>query len=362
MKEIPSSGHPLIDGFLWIWFALTALAVAYVGYDQFKGEREQRESSLAMKTMRWGWVLVTLYTGPFGVIVYWFLHSTPARKTPRSSLWEESVESTIHCVAGDATGILIAAAVGNWLRLPMGVELIAEYVAGFVVGLLLFQALCMKSAYDGSYWRAVWGTFLPETLSMNTVMAGMIPVMIILMSRDMRAMEPTSVRFWGTMSLSFVVSAVITLPVNWWLVARGLKHGMGGEERARHRHPVSVASKLKAMVLTLAMLAGGITLAARYGDFSLRAGDSMDTKPKPLRIITDKAATIHWSFDGWATANDLESRDTGFGCWLGDLPADRLPAGARIRFEFLWEEGWKGKDFQVEVAASDQIQKPYEHI
>ena len=181
-------------------------------------------------------------------------------------------------MAGDATGILIAAAVGNWLRLPMGVELIAEYFAGFCVGLFLFQALCMKSAHDGSYRRALWGTVLPETLSMNTVMAGMIPVMIILMSRDMSAMEPTSVRFWGTMSLSFVVSSVITLPVNWWLVARGLKHGTGGEERARRCHTASVASKLKAMVLTLAILAGGILLAARYGDFSLRAGASMDER------------------------------------------------------------------------------------
>lgn len=286
MNETTLTGHSLIDGILWIWFALTALAVAYVGHDQFKGGSDQRASSLAMKTMRWGWVLVTLYTGPFGFIVYWFLRRARAQKSAgqsHASLWEESIDSTIHCVAGDATGILIAAAVGNWLRLPMGVELIAEYVAGFFVGLFLFQALCMKSAYDGSYRRAVWGTVLPETLSMNTVMAGMIPVMIILMSRDMSAMEPTSVRFWGTMSLSFVVSAVITLPVNWWLVARGLKHGMGGEERARHRHPVSVASKLKVMVLTLAMLAGGISLAARYGDFSLRAGGSMDKRPMSSR-------------------------------------------------------------------------------
>jgi hypothetical protein len=32
------------------------------------------------------------------------------------------------------------------------------------------------------------------------------------------------------------------------------------------------------MVLTLAILAGGILLAARYGDFSLRAGASMDER------------------------------------------------------------------------------------
>jgi hypothetical protein len=275
MMETPSSGHPLIDVVLWIWFALTALAVAYVAYDQFKGGPEQKEKSLAMKTMRWGWVLVTLYTGPFGFIVYWFQHRAPARETPEPSeppLWEQSVESTIHCVAGDATGILLAAVVTSWLRLPMSLEVIVEYVAGFAVGLFVFQALCMKPSFDGSYWRAVKGTLLAETLSMNAVMAGMIPVMVILMSRDMSAMEPSSVRFWGTMSLAFVVGTVTTFPVNGWLVKRGLKHGMGGEARARLRHSVSAASKLAATFLTLAMLAGGVALAARYGDFSMRAG------------------------------------------------------------------------------------------
>ena len=280
--EAPSSSHSLIDVLLWIWFGLTVLAVAHVAYDQFDGGAAQKKKSLAVKTMRWGWVLFTLYTGPFGFIVYWFLHHAPARKTPEQaqpSLWEQSVESTIHCVAGDAFGILIAVVVMSWLRPPMGVELIAEYVAGFAVGLLLFQALCMKSAFGGSYRRAVRGTFLPEMISMNALMAGMIPLMIILMTRDMRAMEPTSVRFWGTMSLAFVVSTVITLPVNWWLVKRGLKHGIGGEERAHLGHAVSAASKLTAVVLTLAMLAVGIILAARYGDFSMRAGETRLRNP-----------------------------------------------------------------------------------
>jgi glucoamylase len=78
---------------------------------------------------------------------------------------------------------------------------------------------------------------------------------------------------------------------------------------------------------------------------------------KTLRIITQNAATIHWSFDGWATTNDLETRDAGFGCWFGDLPSNRLEAGACIVFTFLWQEGWEGKDFQVGVAASNQTQK-----
>ena len=78
---------------------------------------------------------------------------------------------------------------------------------------------------------------------------------------------------------------------------------------------------------------------------------------KTLRIIADKAATIHGSFDGWATANDLETRDVGFGCGYGDLPSEQLPVGARVRFEFLWQAGWKGKDFEVGIAGPDINQR-----
>ena len=85
MNEMPSNASHPIDVVWWVWFALTALAVAYVAYDQFKGGPEPKENSLAMKTVRWGWVLVTLYTGPFGFIVYWFLHRAPARKSPAPS-------------------------------------------------------------------------------------------------------------------------------------------------------------------------------------------------------------------------------------------------------------------------------------
>ena len=73
---------------------------------------------------------------------------------------------------------------------------------------------------------------------------------------------------------------------------------------------------------------------------------------KTLRIIVGKAATIHWSFDGWTTANDLVTRDAGFGCWFADLPSGKLPAGANIVFTILWQEGWEGKDFQVVISES----------
>ena len=78
---------------------------------------------------------------------------------------------------------------------------------------------------------------------------------------------------------------------------------------------------------------------------------------KTLRIITEKTATIHWNFDGWTTANDLVTQDTGFGCWFADLPSVKLSIGARIVFTILWQEGWEGKDFQMEIVASNQTEK-----
>lgn len=182
--------------------------------------------------MKWGWILVALYTGPVAFIVYWFSCREPAPGTHEkfiAPLWKQSVGSTIHCLAGDATGIIVAAAVTALLGLPMGVDAVIEYFAGFSFGLFVFQSLFMKDMLGGSYWQAVKATWFAEWVSMNAVMAGMIPVMIILMTNNMRAMEPTSPRFWGIMSLATLVGAALAFPFNVWLVKRGLKHGMGTE-------------------------------------------------------------------------------------------------------------------------------------
>lgn len=67
--------EPLFPEYLlWIWFALTALSVAYVAWDLFTRTPE-------MKVMKWGWVLVTLYTGPVGLLVYWFSCRGPSPGT-----------------------------------------------------------------------------------------------------------------------------------------------------------------------------------------------------------------------------------------------------------------------------------------
>ncbi len=218
-----AGGGGLIDGVLIIWFLLAGLSAAYVAGDAFANNPE-------LTVMKWGWILVTLYTGPVGAALY-ILSCKPAVPSEHADfvrpMWKQALGSTIHCLAGDATGIIVAATITMALGLPMWVDTLSEYVFGFAFGLLIFQALFMKDMLGGSYVRALRASFMPEWLSMNTVMAGMIPTMVILMSRDMRAMEPISLRYWGVMSFATLVGLVVAYPVNWWLVANGLKHGMG---------------------------------------------------------------------------------------------------------------------------------------
>jgi hypothetical protein len=213
----------MIDAALIIWFVLTGFSVAYVAWDAFTRNPE-------LTVMKVGWVLVTLYAGPVAAALYVLSCQEPGPYQHEAfikPLWKQALGSTIHCLAGDATGIILAAAITTTLGFPMWLELISEYVLGFSFGLLIFQALFMRDMLGGSYPRAVARSFMPEWLSMNGVMAGMIPVMVVLAGRDMQAMEATSLRFWGIMSLATLVGGVIAYPVNVWLVTKGLKHGMG---------------------------------------------------------------------------------------------------------------------------------------
>jgi hypothetical protein len=70
-------------------------------------------------------------------------------------------------------------------------------------------------------------SFVPEFVSMNFMMAGMAPVMsFLMMGRDMRAMEPTELLFWGVMSIGVIAGFALAYPSNVWMVARQLKHGL----------------------------------------------------------------------------------------------------------------------------------------
>ena len=212
------------DSYLLTWFALAALSTVYVTWDNFV--RRNPEETV----MKWGWVLIRLYMGPIALALYVLTDKEPRPGEHEAfirPLWKQGAGSTVHCIAGDATGIISAAVITAALGLPMWIDLIIEYAAGFGFGLFIFQALFMKGMMGGSYLRALRSSFIPEWLSMNMMAAGMFPVMtVLMMGRDMRAMQPEEPLFWAVMSLGVIVGFATAYPVNVWMVAKNLKHGL----------------------------------------------------------------------------------------------------------------------------------------
>src|SRR5882757_5830 len=224
-----------IDYLVLAWLALALASTGYVAVDQFRNNPEPT-------VMKWGFILVTLYMGPLGLLLYVLADKEPHPGTHEeftAPLWKQGVGSTIHCVAGDATGIILAAVITASLGLPMWLDLIVEYATGFAFGLFIFQSLFMKSMMGGTYWENVRKSFIPEFVSMNFMMAGMGPVMsFLMMGRDMRAMAPTELLFWGVMSLGVTAGFTTAYPANVWMVKGGLKHGLMTERKSGTRFAV----------------------------------------------------------------------------------------------------------------------------
>src|SRR5262249_60838007 len=86
-------------------------------------------------------------------------------------------------VAGDGVGIIAGAALSSVLGLAGLAEIILEYVLCFAFGWTIFQALFMRDMAGGSYLRALSSTFISGLLSMNLLMAGIVPAVVALKVR-----------------------------------------------------------------------------------------------------------------------------------------------------------------------------------
>jgi hypothetical protein len=212
----------VIAGMLLVWYVLTAGALLFLIWDLWT-------NTPTSWVMRLAWILVVAYTGPVGLFIYLLSCRQPLPGTHDQFIaahWKQSVGSLMHCVAGDATGILLAAILLYRAALPSGIDLSLEYAAGFLVGLFVFQALFRKLMTHEGYFSAVRQSFFPETVSMNMVMLGMIPTKFFLMHQLPGSDNPTTPIFWGIMSVATLVGMLTAYPINSWMVARGIKHGM----------------------------------------------------------------------------------------------------------------------------------------
>lgn len=211
----------MLDGVMLMWFLLTALSLVFVVVDI----RATPESPV----LKWGFILLTAYTGPLGAFLYVLGCREPLpglHERYVATRWRQVLGSTMHCVAGDGVGILVGALIASLFHLSKVTDVALEYALGFAFGWSIFQALFMRDMAGGSYRRSLTSTFFPELLSMNCLMAGMVPVMMVATKSIPTGRDPTGPAFWFIMSMALLIGFITAYPMNWWLVSRHMKHGM----------------------------------------------------------------------------------------------------------------------------------------
>lgn len=212
----------MLQGVIVVWWVMTAASVVFVAVDIWRSTPEAT-------TLKWAFIILTIFTGPFGAFFYVLGCREPLRGTHEEYVvarWRQVLGSTMHCAAGDGLGIVVGAALGSVLATTFWTDFALEYVLGFGFGWLFFQAFAMRSMAGGSYSASLRMTFLPEFLSMNVLMAGMQLVMAAFMALSTETHHPSQPGFWFMMSISLLVGFIVAYPMNWWLVANHLKHGM----------------------------------------------------------------------------------------------------------------------------------------
>ncbi len=118
----------MLDGVMLLWFVLTAAALLFVAVDI----RTTPESAV----LKWGFVLLTAYTGVIGAFLYVLGCREPLpglHERYVAARWRQTLGSTMHCVAGDGVGILAGAVLSSVFGLSGLVEVAVlsdERVAG----------------------------------------------------------------------------------------------------------------------------------------------------------------------------------------------------------------------------------------
>ncbi|MGE5408154.1 MAG: DUF4396 domain-containing protein [Syntrophothermus sp.] len=140
--------------------------------------------------------------------------------TEGAALTATAISATMHCLAGCAIGEIAGMAIGTALGLS-GLATVALAVGlAFLFGYSLTSLPLLRAGF-------ALGTVIPIALASDTLsIATMEVVDNLIVVAVPGAMEAglDSLLFWGSLSFALAVAAVVTVPLNRHLIARGKGH------------------------------------------------------------------------------------------------------------------------------------------
>ncbi|MFC4448803.1 DUF4396 domain-containing protein [Halorussus aquaticus] len=197
---------------LAVWAVVVALSLGVLVWDL-------RTNNTELKSlMKFVWGFTVLYSGPLGLVGYWY---SGRAQIDRDSLWRKGFRSVSHCYSGCGTGEVLgfSIAVGLFAFKTTGVVVLTFALAYFfgylmTVGPLLQEGVGLR--------EALWDAFYSETASI-TVME------IVAISSDIWLAGEAGlgdVLFWTSLVFSLTLGLLAAYPVNLLLIHFGVKEGM----------------------------------------------------------------------------------------------------------------------------------------
>jgi hypothetical protein len=219
------------------WISLAAAfasALAILGDIYLRGHRQK------MAIMEAVYPITALYWGPFALWFY-FRHgrrdSKPVidkRGAPDPDTmprWVVLSKAVSHCGAGCTVGDII----GEWLVVALGltiagkalfVDMPMDFALAWTLG-IVFQYFTIVPMRDVSRRQGIWAAVKADTLSIVAfqvgLFAGMVVYQMVLWSEPL---PKTTATYWMMMQLSMILGFFTAMPVNSWLINKGVKEKM----------------------------------------------------------------------------------------------------------------------------------------
>lgn len=196
---------------LGIWSVIVILSLAWLISDL------NSKNSHIHSLMRWVWILTVAYSGPLGLLIYYYSGRAQIKE---DNIYRRSFRSVSHCYsgcgAGEITGILIATglALGQiWL-------VVISFTLAFIAGYLMTAGPLIQEGVPVAL--ALKDALYSETASIAMMEIVAISVDVILAGQSTFS-EPI---FWISIVISLSIGLLAAYPVNILLIKKGIKEGM----------------------------------------------------------------------------------------------------------------------------------------
>jgi len=174
--------------------------------------------------------------------------------TDSGALTATAIAATLHCLTGCAIGEIAGMAVGTALGFSNLGTVVLSIVLAFAFGYALTSLPLLRAGF--ALAAVVPIALASDTLSIATM--EVVDNLIVVAVPGAMAAGLGSLLFWGSLSFALAVAAVVTVPVNRHLIARGKGHAVVHATGVHGGPPI----RLVGLVTGVAFIFGAAVLVA----------------------------------------------------------------------------------------------------